>query len=104
MNEALSGQKTAYICNANCEKRYGTQPEEVDTLRQVLTDKGYDIRTRGCLSICNEIGEASVEFKDRAIVNVELIDDSGGISRRVAGHNPDGSIGMMDPAKVSAGK
>jgi len=92
--------KIAFMCNAHCSKRYETSPEEVLDLEKDLSRRGYDVRTKGCLSVCDIVRKPYDSFRQQAIVNVVLID--GNTERQlVAGKNQSGKIGMMNPRHTS---
>lgn len=92
-------EKIAYVCNAGCLKRNSTSDSEFDSVKTTLVEKGYDVRTKGCLKICELSKSLGVVTLVTDIVNVELHDGSGGIKQSIASMDGE-SIGVRTIKKT----
>lgn len=84
-------EKIAFVCNANCQKRYDSTDEQLANSKEALKDSGYEVRTRGCLSICAEVESLAITPPENSVVNVQLQTPQE-IRSTIVGISGDGSV------------
>lgn len=87
-------EKVVFVCSANCQDRYGSTDLDIKAVRDAMQERGYDVRTKGCLGICNLDRQQGNNPADESVVSVELHNGGGQLKLGIAGIC-DGVVGVQ---------